>query len=206
MKVFTIRYKDAKGTVTERDISHVKCVKEDHEEGTPTESGEEVFLIRAYCHLREEPRTFWLSSIESLVEKATGRTIDPECLIDEIENPFFNRIKIKGKLYDPYDLIYEFDPLEQQEQSTKNRQLIKRHLGKMDQDYLLHLIMLLKSYDSPLTKRLVDAIPNPPATPMDGREAGKPIKGTANPPTATEWLTCGTVALVIVIVIIFFIC
>ena len=195
--MFTIRYRDSKGEMTQRDIAHIKFIQD----GDPVEDfDEEPPLFRAYCHLRGEPRTFWVNRIESMVEKNTGRAIESEHLIHEIETPFFKRIKIQGEWYDPYQLLELYDP-DCDADGAKNRQLIKRHLGKMDQDYRFHLIMALKTYKSPAVKKLTDFIINPSPTPTQKKKVGDK---TAEKKSLTpmEGITCAVVLAVIVLLVV----
>jgi len=63
-KTFAIKYQDGEGNITEREISNIELLDSERPQ------------ILAYCHLRNERRTFNLENIISLVDGETGEVIE----------------------------------------------------------------------------------------------------------------------------------
>jgi predicted DNA-binding transcriptional regulator YafY len=133
MQTVTIQYKDAKGNITERDLSNIK---------------KGWMSLQAFCHLRGEVKTFDRERIIWAKVKDTGEAVD-----FSLEAPKYSKIEFDGAMYDARELLAAFDPA-----TPQGLIAILHNFNKMDGAFLTHLFLLARGYKSAGAKAIVAAI------------------------------------------------
>ena len=109
-----IHYRDSQGDTTERGISNISL------EGTDK--------INAYCHLRNGPRTFWISNIISVIDPATGN-------IDKNTRKYFNVPSGSANVITPSE-----DPITSSVQALKMFSMLIRGFSKKERNRIVDFI------------------------------------------------------------------